>query len=202
MLLSAPARAQGPDDPALARALEVPSVTAPAPPAESHVHPPWRISGNFGWASPAVDPDVREGFGGGLQFAFGRTVAAELRASAGYSHYEDPLDNAGIPFASGDITVGVGLPLLLRSEGRIDLFAGFGPAWMNSWLGVTWSLGTVAGLGAELLVAPSFGFRLEAAYHVFHLTEIGGPKFYDRNSLREIGPVDRFDLFAGPVIRL
>lgn len=197
------ARAATPDDPALARVLGQPAtIGASSEPAADESFPRWRIGLGFGWASPVVDPDLREGFGGNVHLAFGQRVALELRIGGAYNKYEPPLDNLGVPFASGDITVGPGIPLLLRRQGRIDLFAGVGPAWMVSWLGTTWSIGTVAGIGGELRVNPWFGLRLEAAYHLFHLAEIGGPKFYDRKSLREVGPVDRFELLLGPVFRL
>ena len=205
-LLLAPgvARSAAPDDPALARGLVEPAAvrTAAEPPISGAAFPRWRAGLGFGWASPAVDPDLREGFGGSVQLAYGQSLAVELRSSAGYNQYVPPFDNLGVPFASGDITLGPSAALLLRPDGRIDVFAGLGPAWMTSWLGVTWSIGALAGIGGEMLVTPWFGVRLEASYHLFHLAEIGGPKFYDRKSLREVGPIDRLDVTLGPVFRI
>ena len=202
-LLQVPVDPDVPDDPALARRLSAETRLQAAPPRANVPEPRlFRLGLAFGYASPLVDPDLHEGYGGSVDLALGRRLAVELRGTAAYHRYVEPLDNLGVQFISGDITLGLGYPILLRPGVRVDALAGLGPAWMTTWLGINWSLGTVAGLGVEWSLTSWFGIRLEARYHLFHLIELGGAKFYDRRSLREVGPIDRFDLPLGLVFRI
>jgi len=205
-LMQVPDTPDLPDDPGLARLLRrgpaIEEEAEPPAPFEPEHWPLFRFGMAFGYASPLVDPDVNEGYGGGLDVALGRRLTLELRSSAAYNRYVDPLDNMGVQFISGDITLGPGYAFFVRPRLRMAFFGGVGPAWMSTWLGITWSIGVMGGMGLEWEVNRWFGLRVEARYHLFHLTEIGGEKFYDRRALRTIGPVDRLDIPVGLVFRL
>jgi hypothetical protein len=192
---AAPAAAL-PDDPGLARRL------LEEPPSPAETLPLFRVALAFGYSSPLYDPDLNEGVGGGLVLALGRRLAAELRMSGAYQRYVDPFDNLGLQFYSGDITLGAGYAALAHGDLRLDLFTGVGPAWMTGVYGVTWSLGTLFGGAIEWRIADWVGLRLETSYHLFNLVDLGGAEFFDRRSLRKIGPVDRLDVPLGFVFRI
>ena len=199
------------DDPGLDRRLRprappaalaaAPVESAPSPPPDGIVH----VGLAFGLASPLADPRVREGYGGAIALAIGRRLGFESRASFAWQEYEPPLDNLGLAFVAGDVTAGPYLAIRPPRPGQtLSVFtsAGFGPYWMTGLRGVTWSLGVHAGAGIEWRLGRYAGLRLEARYHLFHLKEIAGPTYYDRNSFQTLGAIDRFELPLALAIHL
>lgn len=188
------------DDPAIARRLD--EARASWQPS----YQPWfHFSLGAGYASPLADPDLHEGWGAAIGLAVGQRWGGELRGSFSWQHYVDELDFLGLDFITGDITPGIFYHLTRPSPDQVlavRLSGGFGPYWMAGIGGITWSLGVRAGIGLEWRIARALGLRLDANYHVFHLTEIGGATFYDRRSLGKVGAIDRFELPLSLVVHL
>jgi hypothetical protein len=160
--------------------------------------PRFRIELGAGYASLLEDPDVAEGYGGGLylSFEFVRRVGAELTAFFSRNPYEDRLGEFGTSFLAGNITLGP--TVRLTPDGArvlVTLDAALGsylivPVLQDN----IWTLGISGGVTVALRITSWLGLSLKARYHLFNLANISGPEFRDLKALMEVGVVDRFEI--------
>ena len=154
----------------------------------------------FGWASLLEDPDMEQGYGGGLSFTLGfhRRAGIELGVFFAANPYSEELGDIGTTFLAGVINMG---PVfhLLDPDGRINLTLDAGIGWYviipppilqdESW---TFGLYGGATLGIRIFSWLAVGFKVR--YHIFNLVTVAGEDLRDIKALNEMGAVDRFEL--------
>ena len=183
------------DEPGLKRRLEL------TPDTSSGWGKFWfRTELTFGWASLLDDPDMEQGYGGGLSFTFGfhRRVGAEAGLFFASNPYSEELGDIGTSFLAGAITMG---PVfhLLDPGGRLTLTldAGIGfyviippPILQDE----AWTFGIYGGgtFGVRVFSWLNVGVKLR--YHIFNISTVSGEDLRDIKALNEMGVVDRFEL--------
>jgi hypothetical protein len=198
LLLAAPLRAiadepgvdgAGPDEPGLSG-----SVTLPPPASAREV----RIALGFGYSTLLVDPDVGEGYGGGVYLAydFWKRLGVELSVFAAHNPYVGQLGAIGTAFVGGNITLGPSLRLT-RPGSRFLVHADLA---IGSYLIVPglqeniWTLGLAGGLTVGLRLTSWLGLSLKPRYHLFNLANIAGPELRDLKALMKVGVIDRMEI--------
>lgn len=151
----------------------------------------------FGYASLLSDPDVGEGYGGGVYLTLGlhRRLGLELSVYFANNPYDDELGAIGSSFLSGNITVGP-VFCLLRPENRLQLNLDLG---IGGYLVVNapglrdpdWTLGISGGASISYRVLSWLGVGLKVRYHLFNLA---GGELKDIRAFRDVGVLDRLDL--------
>jgi hypothetical protein len=160
--------------------------------------PRFRIEVGAGYASLLEDPDVAEGYGGGLylSFEFVRRVGAELSVFFSRNPYDDELGEFGTSFLAGNITLGPTVRLTRPgSRVLVTLDAAVGtyvivPVLQDN----IWTLGISGGMTVALKITSWLGLSLKPRYHLFNLAKISGPEFRDLKALMEVGVIDRFEI--------
>jgi hypothetical protein len=173
------------------RRRQAPGAVAPAPPA-------FRIDLGFGWASLLVDPDVGQGFGGGIFAAWGldRRVGIEIFTFFAKNDYTNTLSLLGTSFVSGGVGAGP-LIQLTRPGGRFVVTLDFG---MGAYavfpivFAATWSLGISMGATVAVHITRNFALALRLRYHLFNLVRVSGPELVDLKAFLPVGVIDRLDL--------
>jgi len=172
-------------------------VEAPAP-GRSRFHEHVRLELGFGYSSLLEDPEVGEGYGGGLYLTweFYRRLGVEVSAFVANNPYVGDLGDIGATFLAGNITLGPTLRLTPAGS-RLSVNADLG---VGTYVIVqmlqdkSWSLGLSGGLSVALRLASWFGVTLKLRYHLFNLTTIAGPELRDLKALQKMGVVDRFEI--------
>lgn len=187
--LDEPGVPSGPDEPGLVVSRAV----------ESGLERPFQLELGFGWASLMEDPDVGEGFGGGLFFSYEirNRVGASLSFFFSKNPYEDTLGEIGTSFLAGSLSLGPSVRLT-PAHSRIRLTAEIGlgayfviPVIVDD----TWTLGLHGGLSLSVPITSWFGVSVKLRYHLFNLATLSGPPMRDVvKSITELGVVDRFEI--------
>ncbi len=159
-----------------------------------------RLELGFGWSSLLVDPDVGEGYGGGIFIGWIRyRVGVEVAAFVGVNPYDDRLGQIGSLFFAGALTLGPVVHLTRPgADFSMTLEMGMGGYGIVSPLqGAIWTLGISGGTTIGYRLAPWFGIGLKLRYHLFNLTTFGsGPDLLDLKSVQRVGVIDRLELPA------
>lgn len=200
VLLAAPTRAAadepgvggpGPDEPGLSGSV---TLAAPASTSPREV----RVALGFGYSTLLVDPDVGEGYGGGIYLAydFWSRLGVELSVFAARNPYVGQLGAIGTDFIGGNITLGPSLRLTRpgsRLFVHVDLAIGtylIVPGLQEN----IWTLGLAGGLTVGLRLTSWLGLSLKPRYHLFNLATIAGPELRDLKALMEVGVIDRMEI--------
>lgn len=154
----------------------------------------------FGWSSLVVDPDIDEGYGGGLFITAGfhRRVGLELSVYFAENPFNGKLGEPGSTFLSGNISFGP-VVRLLDPAGRlqITLEAGMGfylippPPILQD---PAWTLGIYGGGDLSFRIFSWLGVGFKLRYQLFNLTTVSGSDLRDIKSFQTMGVVDRLDL--------
>lgn len=197
-------RALGRDEPGDPSAVDEPGIELPvlqvavaAPEARLSLI---RVELAFGLSSLLVDPDVGEGYGGGLHVGVRLVprVELEVAAAVGVNPYKDLLGGAASLFLAGQVTLGSSVHLL-APEGRLNLTvdAGLGAyVLVQGFQAESWTLGFYGGATFSVKLTSWFGVGVRLRYHLFNVAQIAGPEFRDLKSFTAVGVVDRFELPA------
>ncbi len=170
-------------------------IREPAAPAG----PRFRLDFAFGLSSLLVDPDVGEGFGGGLSLTYGlhRRVGVELTLFFGQNPYDGKLGSFDVSFLAGNISLGPTIQLTSPGS-RFIVTADLS---LGSYLVVgrpiqedSWSLGVAFGMTLGLKLTRWFGIGIKPRYHLFNLARLGGGELKDLKSFTKVGVIDRFEL--------
>lgn len=160
----------------------------------------FRTELSFGWASLLDDPDVGEGYGGGLAFTLGfhRRAGLELGFFFGNNPYSEELGDIGSAFLAGAITTGPTFHLL-DPEGRLSLTLDAGIGWYiiippPILQDEAWTFGIYGGATFGVKIFSWLGVGVKVRYHIFNLTTVAGEDLRDIKALQEMGVVDRFEL--------
>ena len=154
----------------------------------------------FGWASLLDDPDVEQGYGGGLGFTLGfhRRAGFELAIFFASNPYSEELGDIGTAFLAGAITMG---PVfhLLDPDGRFLLTLDAGIGWYiivppPILQDEAWTFGIYGGATFGVKVFSWLGVGFKLRYHMFNLSTVSGDDLRDIKALNEMGVVDRFEL--------
>lgn len=162
---------------------------------------PWyRLEIGFGWASLLDDPDISQGFGGGLSFAVGfhRNVGIQLSFFFANNEFEEEIGTIqGSEFMAGNLNLG---PVLrFRPWGErisLGLELGLGPYAIKDQLRqtVVWTLGIHGGGSLTVHLWRWLAAGIKLRYHLFNLATIAGDPLFDIKAFREVGVVDRFEM--------
>ena len=178
--------------------IEIPTLTAaPAPKAKLSL---FRLELAFGLSSLVVDPDVGEGYGGGLHLGLRLIprVELEVAAAVGVNPYKDLLGGAAALFLAGQVSLGTNVHIL-QPEGRFNLTldAGLGAyVLVQGFQAESWTLGFYGGATFSVKLASWFGVGVRLRYHLFNIASMAGPEYRDLKSFMTIGVVDRLELPA------
>jgi hypothetical protein len=167
--------------------------------APAGLEKPFRIELGFGWASLVVDPDVGEGFGGGLylSYEFVNRVGAELSFFFSKNPYDaDSLGEIGTSFLAGSLSLGPTVRLTpAGSRFRLTAELGLGSYVIIPYLlDNTWTLGISGGLTLSVRLLSWFGLSIKLRYHLFNLATISGPELIDLRALTKVGVIDRLEI--------
>lgn len=199
-------RAAAADEPGMA-ALEADepgiaaSVASSAAPARG---PILRIDAAFGLSSLLADPDVGEGYGGGLSVVYGmrHRMGAELSVFVANNPYQGPIaELGGFPsFLAGNISVGPnvqltrpGARLSITLEALIGAYVIVPPVLVQD---PAWTLGFAGGATLLYRFTRWLGVGLKVRYHLFNVANIAGPALIDRKAFDALGVIDRFEVPA------
>jgi hypothetical protein len=197
------AQAQVSDEPGAVALLDEPSLTlreAVAPPRLSPKLPMFRLELAFGYSTLLVDPDIGQGYGGGLFFGWGlhRRLGAEISIYFTTNPFTGQLANIGNSFLAGNIDLGA-IIQLTRPGSRFSLTADTG---LGFYLIVpvleanTWTFGLYAGLTFAVRLTRWMGIGLKCRYHLFNLATVSGPPYRDLKSFTKVGIIDRMEIPA------
>lgn len=203
LLLAGPAAAQvGSDEPGAEALLDEPGLTVRDVPSArvSSKLPMFRLELAFGYSTLLVDPDIGQGYGGGLFFAWGlhRRFGAEASIFLTNNPFTGPLAKIGNSFLAGNIDLG-GLVQLTRPGSRFSLTvdAGFGFYLIVPVLEAnSWTFGLYTGLTFAIHITRWFGIGVKCRYHLFNLATVSGPEYMDLKSFTKVGVVDRLEIPA------
>lgn len=162
----------------------------------------YRIEAAFGYASLLVDPDMTEGYGGGLSFTFGfhRWLGVELALAVTNNEFEDQFGTIeGSNFMIVDFTLGPVVrftPLHWRFVATTEL--AIGPYMIKDAIrqAMVWTLGVSGGLTVAYRVTDWVAVGVKLRYNLFNLATMAGEELIDVKALREVGVLDRLDLPA------
>jgi len=156
-----------------------------------------RLELGFGYASLLEDPDVGDGYGGGIFFSYelaGR-IGAELSVFVSNNPFEAELGSIGASFLAGNITLGPTVRLTPKG-GRFIVTADLA---LGTYLIVPlvqdkiWTLGLSGGMTLAYRFVSWFGLSLKVRYHLFNLANISGPELRDLKALTKVGVIDRME---------
>lgn len=171
----------------------------PEPPAEKL--PRFRLELGVGLASLLVDPDVSEGYGGGLSLSYGlhRRLAVELSVFFGKNDYEGKLGSFDAAFLAGHVSLGGNLQLTPPGSRWLVSF----DLSLGSYLVVgrpiqedSWSFGVGMGMTFALRLTRWFSIGIRPRYHLFNLAHLGGGELKDLKALMKVGVIDRLEMPA------
>jgi hypothetical protein len=200
--LDARAREVGDEPGAESRLLDEPSPTihqaTSLSPATISRLPMFRLELAFGYNTLLVDPDVGQGYGGGIYFAWGlhRRWGVEASVFFGRNPFQGQLGSYGNAFLTGNVTAGPILQLT-RPGGRfsVTLETGLGTYLIVPVLEAnTWSLGFYGGVTAAVRLTRWLGIGIKMRYHLFNVATISGPGYRDLKSFTSVGVVDRLEI--------
>ena len=167
-----------------------------APPAKV---PRFRLDFGFGLSSLLVDPDVKEGYGGGLSVTYGlhQRIGVEASVFFAKNDYEGKLGTFDVAFLAGNISLGGTLQLTPPGNRWLATF----DLALGSYLVVgrpiqedSWSFGIAMGMTLGLKLTRWFGIGIKPRYHLFNLARLGGGELKDLKSFTKVGVIDRFEL--------
>ena len=184
------------DEPGLDLRVDEPGLSyrLPSSPSLAQV----RLELAFGYASLLEDPDIEEGYGGGIFVAWGIHQRLGVEASVFVSNtpFGRELGEIGSTFAVGNINLGP-MVQLTRPGQRFSVTA---ELTMGAYMVVplvqetVWSLGFGGGLTFSLKLTRWLGVGLKWRYHLFNIARLSGPELRDLKAFRKVGVVDRMEL--------
>ena len=199
LLSTAPVAAEGRlDEPGLPAGPDEPGLAERFVPAPSFASRGFRVELGFGWASLLEDPEVGEGYGGGLylSYEFYRRLGAEFSLFFSKNAYEDSLGEIGTNFIAGNLTLGPTVRLtspssrwLVTADAAIGAYL-IVPVMQDN----VWTLGLSTGMTVGLKLARWFGVAVKLRYHLFNLATLSGPDLKDLKALLDVGVIDRLEL--------
>jgi hypothetical protein len=161
-------------------------------------HPRIRLDLGFGYSSLLEDPDVSEGYGGGIYLGLElyRRLGAELSLFAARNNYTEELGEIGRFFLAGNITLGPTVRLTPpRSRLGVTLDFALGTYLIVPVLqGMIWTLGISGGATLSLRVTSWFGISIKPRYHLFNLANFSGPDLRDIKAFMKVGVIDRLEI--------
>lgn len=166
--------------------------------------PSLHIDVAFGLSSLLADPDVGEGYGGGLAVVYGlrHRVGAEVAVFVANNPYRGSLSEMGgfSSFLAGNISLGPnvqltrpGARLSITLEALIGAYIIVPPVPVQD---PVWTLGFAGGATLLYRFSSWFGVGLKVRYHLFNVSNISGPALIDRKAFDTIGVIDRFEVPA------
>lgn len=202
LLAAWPAEAQV-DEPGALVLLDEPGVTvrdAPASPRLSPRLPMFRLELAAGYSTLLVDPDIGQGYGGGLFLGWGlhRRLGAEASIYITNNPFTGQFASIGNSFLAGNIDLG-GIVQLTRPGSRFSLTldAGLGFYLIVPVLeGNVWTFGLYTGLTFAVHITRWFGIGVKCRYHLFNLATVSGPEYRDLKSFNKVGIIDRLEIPA------
>ena len=162
----------------------------------------YRLELAFGYFSLLADPDVAEGFGGGLYFAMGLhpRVGVELSFLIGQNAFEGDLGTINnSEFLAGNLTLGPVIrltPLSWPASITADLGIGFYGIKDLLRQKAVFTLGISGGFTLAYHAFRWLALGVKVRYNLFNLATISGEDLIDVKSLGTVGVLDRFDLPA------
>ncbi|MCA9668134.1 MAG: hypothetical protein KC503_21195 [Myxococcales bacterium] len=178
------------DEPGISATLEVPKRDLPM----------FRIDLAFGFASLLEDPDVKQGYGGGINAAWGmhNRVGIEANIFVSNNNYSGDLGSIGSTFLSGNISAGPfvqltrpGSRLYVTAEALLGAYM-IAPAVQET----IWTLGIGFGMSLGYRITSWFGIGVRVRYHLFNLANISGPELRDIKAFMKVGVIDRMEIPA------
>lgn len=176
-----------------------PTLLRPSAPSGPEVERPFRIEVSFGWASAVVDPELAEGYGGGLSGRWevlSSRVGPELSVYVANNPFSGSLGESGSTFLTGTIGMGAFVrvtPANARYEVTLD--AGLGPYLVVPVLeDPLWVLGIYGGGTFSYRILGWLAVNIKLRYHLYNLA---GPEWRDLKALQPVGVIDRFELPVG-----
>lgn len=158
----------------------------------------FRLELDFGWTSLMEDPDVDQGFGGGLLLAYGLKwrFGAEASAFVSLNSYKESLGDVGAFFFAGNLNFGGFmqlLPPMRRYMWTLDV--GWGPYLIVSPIQPNiWVAGIYMGTSFGYRVTRWFGVGVRVRYHLFNLATMSGPDLIDVKAFKRLSVIDRFEM--------
>jgi hypothetical protein len=188
------------DEPGLVEVLDEPgpSFDTSRPTIADPRLPAFRLELAFGYSSLVVDPDLKDGIGGGIFIGYGlhRRIGVELSTYFAKNDYNDLLGNIGATFLAGNLSLGPifqlttpGHPFSLTAE------LGLGGYYIIPVFQQTvWTFGLSGGVTLAYRFTSWAGVGLKCRYHLFNLATISGPELKDLKSFMKVGVVDRLEI--------
>ncbi len=159
-----------------------------------------RLELAFGYVSLLADPDLAEGFGGGLYFALGPhpRFGAELSFFVGQNDFIGEFGTIqASAFLAGNLSLGPVVrltPVRWPVSATAELGLGFYAIKDQLRQDVVLTLGISGGFTVAYHALPWLGIGFKIRYHLFNLANVAGDPLIDVSSLGEVGVIDRFDL--------